>query len=281
VSTQAPVPARLGLPYLGLGVGLRTAHFAYLEQNRPDVDWFEVIPENFMDSHGRTRAMLDLIASRYPVVVHGVSLSIGSTDPLDLDYVRRVKRIAEEVGAVWISDHVCWTGVLGVNTHDLVAIPFTEESLAHVTERVRIVQDVLERPLVLENPSTYVTYTASSMSEWEFLTRMAEDADCGLLVDVNNVYVSSVNHAFDPVEYMRALPHERIVQMHLAGHTHHGTHIVDSHDRPVADAVWQLYARAIEMTGPVSTLLEWDEELPPFPEVHAEVLKAREWLGHG
>jgi uncharacterized protein (UPF0276 family) len=271
-------PARLGLPNLGLGVGLRSAHFPYLEHNQPPVDWFEVIPENFMDSHGRARAMLDLIASRYPVVVHGVSLSIGSTDPLDLGYVRRVKRIAEEVGAVWVSDHVCWTGVLGVNTHDLVAIPFTEESLAHVVSRVRMAQEALERPLVLENPSTYVTYTASTMTEWEFLTRMAEDADCGLLVDVNNVYVSSVNHDFDPLEYMRALPHERIVQMHLAGHTHHGSHVVDSHDRPVADEVWQLYGDAVALTGPVSTLLEWDEELPPFPEVHAEVLKARRWI---
>jgi uncharacterized protein (UPF0276 family) len=279
VSTQAPTPARLGLPNLGLGVGLRSAHFPYLEANRPDVDWFEVIPENFMDSQGRARAMLDLIASRYPVVVHGVSMSIGSTDRLDLDYVRCVKRLAEEVDARWVSDHVCWTGVLGVNTHDLVAIPFTEESLAHVVSRVRAAQEVLERPLVLENPSTYVTYTASSMTEWEFLARMAEDADCGLLVDVNNVYVSSVNHDFDALEYLRALPAERVVQMHLAGHTHHGSHIVDSHDRPVADEVWRLYAHAVELIGPVSTLLEWDEELPPFPEVHAEILKARRWIG--
>jgi uncharacterized protein (UPF0276 family) len=270
---------RLGYPDLGLGVGLRSAHFRYIEEHTPEVDWFEVIPENFMDSHGRARAMLDFVADNYPVVVHGVSLSIGSTDPLDLDYVRRVKAIAEEVRAVWVSDHVCWTGVLGINTHDLVAIPFTEESLAHVVERVRVAQDVLERPLVLENPSTYVTYTASTMSEWEFLARMAEDADCGLLIDVNNVYVSSRNHAFDPLEYLRSLPHERIVQMHLAGHTDHGTHIVDSHDRPVADEVWELYASAIALTGPVSTLLEWDERLPPFPEVHAEILKARSYIG--
>lgn len=271
--------ARLGYPDLGFGVGLRSAHFRHIEEHEPDVDWFEVIPENFMDSRGRARAMLDFVAERYPVVVHGVSLSVGSTDPLDLDYLRRVKEIAEEVRAVWVSDHVCWTGVLGINTHDLVAIPFTEESLAHVVERVRIAQDVLERPLVLENPSTYVTYTASTMSEWEFLARMAEAADCGLLIDVNNVYVSSRNHDFDALEYLRALPHERIVQMHLAGHTDHGTHIVDSHDRPVADAVWELYARAVALTGPVSTLLEWDERLPSFTEVHAEVLKARDYAG--
>jgi uncharacterized protein (UPF0276 family) len=272
-------PARLGYPDLGLGVGLRSAHFAYIEEHLPPVDWFEVIPENFMDSRGRARAMLGLVADNYPVVVHGVSLSVGSTDPLDLDYVRRVKQIAEEVRAVWVSDHVCWTGVLGINTHDLLAIPFTEESLAHVVERIRTAQDVLERPLVLENPSTYVEYNASSMTEPEFLTRMAEDADCGLLIDVNNVYVSSRNHDFNPLEYLAALPHERIVQMHLAGHTDHGTHVVDSHDRPVADAVWDLYGEAVGMVGPVSTLLEWDERLPPFPEVHAEVLKAREHIG--
>jgi uncharacterized protein (UPF0276 family) len=272
-------PPRLGYPDLGFGVGLRSAHFGYLEEEWPDVDWFEVIPENFMHSHGRPRALLDMVAERYPVVVHGVSLSVGSTDPLDLDYLRHVKRLAEELCAVWVSDHVCWTGVLGINTHDLLAIPFTEESLSHVTERVRIAQEVLERPLVLENPSTYVEYNASSMTEPEFLTRMAQDADCGLLIDVNNVYVSSRNHDFDALEYLRALPHERIVQMHLAGHTDHGTHIVDSHDRPVADAVWELYGAAVGMTGSVSTLLEWDEDLPPFPEVHAEVLKARRYAG--
>jgi uncharacterized protein (UPF0276 family) len=271
------VSPRLGYPDLGFGIGLRSAHFGYLEEHWPEVDWFEVIPENFMDSHGRPRALLDMVAERYPVVVHGVSLSVGSTDPLDLDYLRRVKRLAEELGAVWVSDHVCWTGVLGINTHDLLAIPFTEESLSHVTERVRIAQEVLERPLVLENPSTYVEYNASSMTEPEFLTRMAEDADCGLLIDVNNVYVSARNHGFDALEYLRALPHERVVQMHLAGHTDHGTHIVDSHDRPVADAVWELYGAAVGMTGSVSTLLEWDEDLPPFPEVHAEVLKARRY----
>ena len=270
-------PARLGYPNLGFGVGLRSAHFSYIEQHLPPVDWFEVIPENFMDSGGRARAILDLVAARYPVVVHGVSMSVGSTDPLDLDYIRRVKRIAEEVDAVWVSDHVCWTGVLGVNTHDLVAIPFTEESLAHVAERVRIAQDVLERPLVLENPSTYVTYVASSMTEWEFLARLSDATGCGLLLDVNNVYVSSVNHEFDPLDYLDSIPPKRVVQMHLAGHTDHGTHVVDTHDRPVADAVWELYAQAVRRTGPVSTLIEWDENLPPFPEVHAEVLKAREY----
>jgi uncharacterized protein (UPF0276 family) len=274
-ATPTATAPRLGHPNLGLGVGLRSGHFAYLEEHEPDVDWFEVIPENFMDTRGRAWAVLERIAARYPVVLHGLSLSPGSTDPLDLDYLARLKELAEEVEAVWVSDHVCWTAVGGVNTHELVPIPFTEESLAHVVERVRAAQDFLERPLVLENPSSYVTFTGSSMSEAEFLARMAEEADCGLLLDVNNVYVSSVNHEFDPVEYLRSLPAERVVQMHLAGHEDAGTHIVDTHDRPVADPVWELYGAAVELTGPVSTLIEWDDKLPPFPVVHAEVLKAR------
>ncbi len=274
-------PPRLGLPNLGFGVGLRSQHFEHLLAHWPAVDWFEVISENFMDSHGRPRMILDEIVARYPVVAHGVSLSIGSTDPLDRDYLARLKRFVDEIEPVWVSDHVCWTGIGGVNTHELVPIPFTEASLAHVVERVRIVQELLERPLVLENPSSYVTYVASTMSEWEFLARLAEEADCGLLLDVANVRVSSVNHDFDAVEYLRALPHERVVQMHLAGHEDMGTHIVDTHDRPVADPVWELYAIATELTGGVSTLIEWDEQLPSFPEVHAEVLKARRYAGTG
>ncbi len=270
-------PPRLGLPDLGFGVGLRSGHYAYLEAHWPQVDWFEVISENFMDSRGRPRHVLDEVCARYPVVAHGVSLSIGSADPLDRDYLARLKRFVDEIEPAWVSDHVCWTGVAGVNTHDLMPIPFTEESLAHVVARVRIVQDVLERPLVLENPSSYVTYVASTMTEWEFLARMADEADCGLLLDVANVRVSAVNHAFDPVEYLRALPHERIVQMHLAGHDDQGAHIVDTHDRPVCDEVWELYRLATELTGGVSTLIEWDDRLPPFPEVHAEVLKARDF----
>jgi uncharacterized protein (UPF0276 family) len=276
--TAAAEP-RLGYPNLGLGVGLRAAHYAYLETHEPDVDWFEVIPENVMDSGGRPRHVVERIAARYPVVLHGVSLSIGSADPLDTDYLARVKRFAEDVGAVWVSDHVCWTAALGVNTHELVPLPFTEESLAHVVERIRRAQDALERPLVLENPSSYVTYADSGMTEWEFLARMAEAADCGLLLDVNNVYVSSVNHDFDPDDYLTAIPPERVVQMHLAGHDDRGSHVVDSHDRAVADPVWELYGRAVELTGGVSTLLEWDDRLPPFPELHAEVLKARRFLG--
>jgi uncharacterized protein len=269
---------RLGYPNLGFGVGLRSGHFDYLQRNEPPVDWFEIIPENFMDSQGRPRRVLEQIAARYPVVLHCLSLSIGSTEPIDFQYLRRVKELAAEVGAAWVSDHVCWTAVGGVHTHELLPIPFTEESLAHVVDRVRAAQEFLGAPLILENPSSYVTFTASTMSEGAFLARLAEEADCGLLLDVNNVYVSSANHGFDPMEYLRSLPHRRVVQIHLAGHSDAGTHIIDSHDRPVADEVWDLYRAAVELTGPVSTLLEWDDRLPAFPEVHAEVLKARQFV---
>lgn len=270
--------ARLGLPHLGLGVGLRSVHFPYLLQHRPPVDWFEVISENFMDSGGRPRYVLDQLAELYPIVMHGVSLSIGSSDPLNLDYLRKLKSLADQVGAVWVSDHVCWTGVAGLNAHDLLPIPFNEATLRHVVERINIVQDALQRPLVLENPSSYVTFTSSSMPEWEFLTRMAEESDCGLLLDVNNVYVSSVNHDFDPVEYIRSVPHERVVQFHLAGHTDRGTHLIDTHDNYVIDPVWELYRLAHQLTGGAATLLEWDANIPEFPVVHAEVLKSRHYM---
>ncbi len=275
---SAPVPARLGLPYLGLGIGLRSGHYAYLEAHRPQVDWFEVIPENFMDSGGRARHVLERLAESYPLVAHGVSLSIGSTDPLDFDYLARIKRFAAQINAAWVSDHVCWTGVAGLNTHALIPIPFTEESLVHVVGRVKAVQEFLERPLVLENPSSYVDYAASTMSEWQFLAQLAQAAECGLLLDINNVYVSSVNHEFDPLDYLRALPHERVVQMHLAGHTDMGNYIADTHDRPVAEPVWELYGAAIELTGPVSTLLEWDDRLPAFPVALDELRKAERHL---
>ncbi len=272
------VTARLGHPHLGLGVGLRSVHYPYILRQQPPVDWFEVISENYIDSQGRPRAVLDQIAERYPVVMHGVSLSIGSSDPLNFDYLRKLQTLAAAVDARWVSDHLCWTGVAGRNTHDLLPMPLTEEALRHVVERIRIVQDLLERPLVLENPSSYVTFRCSEMPEWEFLSRMADEADCGLLLDVNNVYVSSVNHDFDPAEYIDSLPHERVVQCHLAGHTDCGTHLIDTHDGHVIDAVWDLYRRAARLTGGVSTLLEWDARIPEFPVVHAEVLKAKQML---
>jgi uncharacterized protein (UPF0276 family) len=269
---------RLGHPNLGLGVGLRTAHFSYLLRHFPPVDWFEIISENFMDSGGRPRYVLEQIAERYPVVMHGVSLSIGSTDPLNFDYLAKLKRLADGVKARWVSDHLCWTGVAGLNAHDLLPIPLNEETLAHVVRRVRTVQEYLERPLVLENPSSYVTFADSTMCEWEFLTRMAEEADCGLLLDVNNVYVSSVNHDFDPVEYIRSVPHRRVVQFHLAGHTDCGTHRIDTHDNHVIDPVWELYRLAHQCTAGAATLLEWDARIPEFPVVHAEVLKAKQYM---
>jgi uncharacterized protein (UPF0276 family) len=273
-----PLPSRLGYDNLGLGVGLRTVHFDHILREQPKVDWFEIISENFMDSQGRPRYVLEQLAERYPIVMHGVSLSIGSTDPLDRDYLLRLKRLADAVGARWISDHVCWTGVAGLNAHDLLPIPMNDATLSHVVERIRVVQDVLERPLVLENPSSYVTFADSTVSEWEFMSRMAEEADCGLLLDVNNVYVSSVNHDFDPLEYIRSLPHHRVVQMHLAGHTDCRTHLIDTHDGEVVDPVWELFRTAHELTCGVSSLLEWDAKIPAFPVVHAEVLKARQYM---
>jgi uncharacterized protein (UPF0276 family) len=272
------LPPRLGHANLGLGVGLRSVHFQHILRHQPAVDWFEVISENFIDSQGRPRYVLEQIAERYPVVMHGVSLSIGSTDPLNFEYLGKLKKLAAQVQARWISDHLCWTGVLGRNTHDLLPLPMNEESLRHVVDRVRIVQDFLERPLVLENPSSYVTFVDSTMPECEFLSRMAEETDCGLLLDVNNVYVSSVNHEFDPVEYLHAIPHRRVVQCHLAGHADCGTHRVDTHDRAVLDPVWELYRLAHQLTSGVSTLLEWDASIPPFDVVHAEVLKAKQYM---
>ena len=270
---------RLGHANLGLGVGLRTVHFSHILQQQPPVDWFEIISENFINSQGRARYVLEQLAERYPIVMHGVSLSIGSTDPLDFDYLKKLKRLAKEVNAGWISDHLCWTGVAGRNTHDLLPIPFNQQTLRHVVDRVRVVQDFLGRPLVLENPSSYVTFRDSTMDEWEFITRMAEETDCGLLLDVNNVYVSCFNHDMDPVEFVSSLPHQRIVQFHLAGHSNYTTHLIDTHDNHVIDPVWELYRLAHKLTGGVSTLLEWDAKIPPFPVIHEEVLKAKQFMG--
>jgi uncharacterized protein (UPF0276 family) len=265
---------RFGFPLLGFGAGLRTPHFPHLLEHEAEVDFFEIISENFMDSGGRPRAVLDRIAARYPVVMHGVSMSIGSVDPLDRDYLRKLRALADGIGARWISDHLCWTGVAGRNTHDLLPLPTDEETLTHVVDRIRTVQDLLGRPLVLENPSTYAGFTSSTMPEWEFLARMAEEADCGLLLDVNNIYVSAFNHDYDPLDYLRAIPADRVVQIHLAGHTRHHTHIVDTHIGPIADDVWALYAHAWDLCGGAATLIEWDEEIPAWPVLQAEVRKA-------
>jgi uncharacterized protein (UPF0276 family) len=265
---------RFAFPDLGIGIGLRSSHFGEILSHWPQLDWFEVLSENYMDTGGRPLWVLDQVAERYPVVLHGVSLSIGSTDPLDREYLRKLKALAERTQARWVSDHLCWTGVLGRNTHDLLPLPYDEATLRHVVARVKQVQDLLERPLALENPSSYVAFAASTMSEWEFLARLAEAADCALLVDVNNVYVSAFNHGFEAERYLDAIPAERVVQYHLAGHTNKGTHIVDTHGGPALDEVWALYARASARTGPVSTLFEWDEAIPSFDEVRAEAAKA-------
>lgn len=268
---------RWGFPDLGVGIGLRTLHFGHILSKSPKVDWFEVLSENFMDSGGRPLRVLDQVAERYPVVLHGVSLGIGNTDPLNRDYLRKLKDLATRTKAHWVSDHLCWTGILGRNTHDLLPMPYTEEALKHTTERTRAVSDILERPFVLENPSSYVEFADSSMPEWEFLGRLAEDADCGLLLDVNNVYVSSFNHRFDPRVYIDAIPADRVVQYHLAGHTNKGTHILDTHSDHAVPEVWELYRRAWARTGRTATLYEWDEDVPEFEVVHTEALKAREF----
>jgi uncharacterized protein (UPF0276 family) len=266
---------RFNLPDLGIGVGLRTVHFGHILSRRPAVDWFEVLSENFMDTRGRPLWVLDQVAERYPIALHGVSMSIGSTDPLDREYLRKLKALAARTRAHWVSDHLCWTGVAGRNVHDLLPMPYTEEALRHTAERVRQVSEILERPLVLENPSSYVEFAASSMPEWEFLTRLGEEADCGLLLDVNNVYVSSFNHGFDPRVYIDSIPAGRVVQYHVAGHTNKGTHILDSHSDHAVAEVWELFRRSCRRTGNVATLYEWDEDIPDFEVLHAEALKAR------
>lgn len=269
---------RFDKPNLGLGVGLRTQHFGHILNKKPKVDWFEIVTENFLNTGGRPMWVLDQIAERHPIVVHGVSMSVGSTDPVDRDFMRKIKALADRVKAVWVSDHVCWTGVAGRNLHDLLPMPYSEEALKHMVKKIRQVQDLLERPLVLENPSSYVEFTSSTMPEWEFIARMAEDADCGVLLDVNNVYVSAFNHGFDPETYIKAIPPERIAYFHVAGHTNFGTHILDTHIGPIIEGVWKLYRLAHAHTGGRSTLLEWDEEIPEFPVVHREVLKARKHM---
>jgi hypothetical protein len=272
------VAPRLGLPHLGDGVGLRDPHFEHLMRTPPDdwgVDWFEVVSENFLDHHGFAEALLDRVAAHRPVVMHGVSLSIGSVEPLDEDYLAAIVALAERLKPAWISDHLCWTGIGGHNTHDLLPMPLTEASLAHVVDRIGRVQDRLGRHLILENPSSYLRFRSDQMPEWEFIARMAEDADCGLLLDVNNVWVSAMNHGFDPEAYISSIPAERVVQVHLAGPTDCGTHFMDTHDKPVRDEVWPLYALAQERTGGVSTLLEWDADIPPWDEMLAELAKAK------
>jgi uncharacterized protein len=268
---------RFDLPHLGVGLGLRTVHYMSILDGRPDVGWFEIISENYMQTSGRPLYILDQIAERYPIVMHGVSMSIGSVDPLDWGYLEELKRLRDRVKAVWVSDHLCWTGSHGKNTHDLLPMPYTDESLAHIVSRVKTVQDFLEAPLLLENPSSYVEFTGSTFAEYDFLAALVEQANCGLLLDVNNIFVASFNHGYDPVRYLDAVPMDRVVQFHVAGHTHCGTHIIDTHIGPVIDPVWQLYGEAYERCGGAATMLEWDAEIPSFEDTWAEAKRAYEF----
>ena len=266
------------MPNPGLGLGLRSKHFNYILDNNPKVDWFEIISENFMDSGGRPIYILKQLAERYPIVMHGVSLSIGSTDPLNREYLTKLKRLATEIKPLWVSDHLCWTGVNGLNTHDLLPVALNEESLKHICNRINEIQDFMERPMVFENPSTYLTFKQSNIPEYDFLRYMTEETGCGLLLDVNNVYVSGYNNDFDAEHYIRQLPHDRIVQMHIAGHQNCGDYIIDTHDRQVIQNVWKLYNLAWKLTGGVATLLEWDSNIPEFEEYHAELMKSKLYM---
>jgi uncharacterized protein (UPF0276 family) len=268
------VKNRFGLPDLGLGLGLRSVHYQTVLEKRPPVDFFEILSENYLATEGNPRRIVEQVAERYPVVMHGVSMSLGSADPIDFDYLKQLKDLARRVKAVWLGDHVCWTGVAGRNSHDLLPIPYDEAHLRHLVKRVKTVQDFLERPLVLENASTYVTFKRSTMPEQEFVARLAEEADCGLLLDVNNVHVSCRNHGWDAQAYLEAIPYDRVVQIHLAGHTDKGTHCIDTHSRPVIDEVWKHYAYVEKRTGGRATLLEWDEDIPSFDDTFAELKKA-------
>jgi uncharacterized protein (UPF0276 family) len=262
-------------PNLGFGLGLRVDHYETILNSQPAVDWFEIISENYLVPGGKPLHYLDRIRERYPLVMHGVSLSIGSTDPLNRDYLRQLKELARRVEPAWISDHLCWTGVHGTNLHDLLPLPYTEETINHVAARIREVQDFLGRQMLIENVSSYVSYAQSQISEWDFLRAVCERADCLLLFDVNNIYVSSVNHGFDPLDYLNGIPAERVQQFHLAGHEDHGRYIIDTHDHPVPDPVWNLYTEALRRFGPVSTMIERDDNIPPLDELVAELDQAR------
>lgn len=261
---------------LGFGLGLRPEHYESIAAARSRVDWLEVISENYMVPGGAPLAHLDRIRREFPMAMHGVSLSIGSTAPLDRDYLKALKALAARIEPAWISDHLCWTGVGGLNLHDLLPLPYTEEALAHVVDRIAQVQDALGQRILIENVSSYVSFRQSEMPEWVFLAEVARRADCLILLDVNNVYVSAYNHEFDPLAYLDGVPADRVRQIHLAGHLNCGTHIVDTHDRPVIDPVFALYAEAVRRFGPASTMIERDADIPPLDELLAELDRVRE-----
>lgn len=260
---------------LGFGLGLRPQHYPAILDGKPEVDWFEILSENYMVDGGRPLAKLMAIRERYPMVMHGVSLSIGSTDPLNMDYLARLKALAARVEPAIISDHLCWTGVAGINMHDLLPLPLTEEALAHVASRVDQVQSYLGRTIAIENASTYVTFAEDAIPEWEFLAEIARRTGCKLLLDVNNVHVSAFNHDFRATDYIDAIPREAVAYIHLAGHENNRTYIIDTHDHPVVEDVWRLYGYAISRLGPVATMIERDDKIPPLEELTAELAHAR------
>jgi uncharacterized protein (UPF0276 family) len=266
---------RITEDFLGFGLGLRTDHFEYILQHQPDIDWFEVLSENYLVAGGKPRYYLEAIAEQYPVVMHGVSMSIGSTDPLDMDYLKALKKLSNDIQPKWISDHICWTSIHGVNSHDLLPLPYTEETVNHVAQRVRQVQDVLGRRILLENVSSYLSYQDSTMDEWDFLSQVAEAADCLILLDINNIYVSARNHHFNPLDYLNKIDSRRVQQFHLAGHSDYGDYVIDTHDHDIPPSVWTLYQTAIERFGAVSTMIERDANIPQFPALYNELLEAK------
>jgi uncharacterized protein (UPF0276 family) len=261
-------------PFLGFGLGLRTDHYQYILDNKPAVDWFEILSENYMVPGGKPLANLDKIRADYPMVMHGVSLSIGSTDPLDKKYLNNLKQLAQRVEPHWISDHLCWTSVDGTNSHDLLPLPYNETTIKHVADRIAQVQDFLGRQILMENLSSYVTYNDSEMSEWEFLNEIVKRADCLVLLDINNIFVSAHNHHFDPIDYIKGIDVDRVMQFHLAGHSYSGEMIIDTHDHDVCDPVWALYAEALRHYGAVSTMIERDDHIPEFPALREELAVA-------
>lgn len=263
------------LSYLGFGIGLRPTHYESIIESRPTIDWFEIVSEDFIVDGGAPLYYLEKIREHYPLVMHGVSLSIGGTDPLDQDYLHKLKVLMDRADPCWVSDHLCWTGVEGVNTHGLLPLPFTQEAIDHVAERTLQVQDFLGRQILLENISSYVDYTVSEMTEWEFMTAVAEKADCLLLFDVNNAFVNAFNHEFSAMDFINGLPPERVQQFHIAGHDHQGTHIIDTHDHEIVEGVWALYEASVRRFGAVSTLIERDDNIPNITEMLQELEHAK------
>lgn len=269
-----------GFTDYGIGLGLRVPHYRHILEKKPTCDWFEIISENFMVESGRPLEVLDRILDQYRVVQHGVAIYFGSAEPLNRDHLRKLKRLVRRTKTPWLSDHLCWGSVDGRYTHDLLPMPYTFEAARVTARKIREARDFLEVPICVENVSSYAEFHQSEMTEWEFLNEVVELADCGILLDVNNIYVSSQNHGFDPLEYVNAVPAGRVGQIHIAGHSKFERYILDTHDHPVLDPVWKLYQRALQRSGHTATLLEWDDRIPSFDEVHDEALKANRFLRH-